>query len=376
MSATDLPPAKWPGSLSDRERFLRQMRFQPVDRCFNREFGFWNDNFTLWPMFRERGIADNGTAERWLNFDDIRVEGARDMLPRFEEKVLAERNGIRVIQNADGLTAEVPADGHDTIPHYIKSSVETPEDWAKVKAERFRPDDPARRVDVEALKRRHPVDRDYVLMVDAGSRIGRIRDLLTVEGLAYACQDYPEMVDDMVETWCQLTEQYLDQVLPHLSFDAAGGWEDICYKNGPLISLGFFREVVIPRVRRIGAKLHAAGIDIWFTDCDGDVRPLLEDWMAAGQNTLFPLEVNGSGHPGALLDRYPGELRVMGGVDKMMLIRGRGAIREYLESLVPWVERGGFIPHVDHRCPPDVSQENYLFYLEEKKRLFCREIGA
>jgi hypothetical protein len=46
--------------------------------------------------------------------------------------------------NDDGLLAEVPLDGHDTIPHYIKGSIVTPDDWAKVKAERFRLDDPRR----------------------------------------------------------------------------------------------------------------------------------------------------------------------------------------------------------------------------------------
>ncbi len=56
--------------------------------------------------------------------------------------------------NGDGLLAEVPTDGHDTIPHYLKASIVTPEDWKRVKEERFRRDDPARRVDVAALRRR------------------------------------------------------------------------------------------------------------------------------------------------------------------------------------------------------------------------------
>ena len=38
----------------------------------------------------------------------------------------------------DGLIAEVPLDRHDTIPHYLKSSVVTPEAWKRVKEERFR----------------------------------------------------------------------------------------------------------------------------------------------------------------------------------------------------------------------------------------------
>jgi uroporphyrinogen decarboxylase len=32
---------KWQGTMTDRERFNRQMHYQPVDRCFNMEFGYW-----------------------------------------------------------------------------------------------------------------------------------------------------------------------------------------------------------------------------------------------------------------------------------------------------------------------------------------------
>src|SRR5208283_3878283 len=88
--------------------------------------------------------------------------------------------------NQDGLLAEVPIDGHDTIPHFLRASIVTPEDWKRAKAERFRRDDPARKVDADALRNAHPPDRSYPLGVDCGSMIGRIRDILTFEGLAYA----------------------------------------------------------------------------------------------------------------------------------------------------------------------------------------------
>ena len=42
--------------------------------------------------------------------------------------------------DGDGLIAEVPLDGHDTIPHYLDATVKTPEDWAKVKADRETPE--------------------------------------------------------------------------------------------------------------------------------------------------------------------------------------------------------------------------------------------
>ncbi len=363
---------KWAGTMTDRERFNRQMHYQSVDRCFNREFGYWKENYEQWKIFTDNGITDEGKANTFFSFDRMSGIGAPFwMIPAFEEKVVDETDTHSIIMNREGLLAEVPkAGGGSSIPHYIKASIVTPDDWKACKEERFRPDDPARILDIEKLTSRHPESRDYPLGVGCGSMIGKIRDMLTFEGLAYACFDYPDMVEDMVETVCQLVEQSLDQLLPHFDFDYASGWEDICFKNGPIVSLDFFTQVVVPRYKRIGKKLKDAGIDIWFTDCDGDVRPLLPGFLESGINCLFPYEVNSCVHPGELLDQYAGELRIMGGFDKLEMIKGREAIKKYMESLVPYVERGGFIPFCDHRCPPDVDEQDYIYYLDLKEEMF------
>jgi len=335
------------------------------------EFGYWDENFTEWPLFYENGVANNEEADIFFNFDKIAVIGGNIwMSPPFPYEVVEETPSTKIIMNSDGLLAEVPKDGHDTIPHFVKSSIVTPDDWKKCREERFRRDDPERKADVEALKKSHPAGREYPLGVYCGSMIGKIRDMLTFEGLAYACCDYPEMVEDMVETCCVLVEDFLDQVLPHFDFDFAAGWEDICFKNGPIVSVDFFKNVVMPRYKRISKKLRAAGIDIWYTDCDGDVRPILPYLLEGGINCLFPFEVNGCSHPAELLDKYGKELRIMGGVDKLQLKQGREAIKAYLETLAPLVERGGYIPFCDHRCPPDVNPDDYLYYLDLKEEMF------
>ncbi|MGE5550630.1 MAG: uroporphyrinogen decarboxylase family protein [Bacteroidota bacterium] len=362
---------KWKSAMSDRERFNNQMHYRPVDRCFNMEFGYWDENFTEWPLFKENGVTNNQEAEIFFNFDRIKmVKGPVWMNPPFPETIVEDKGGTVIRMNKDGLLAEVPKDGHGTIPHFVKPTIVTPRDWEKCRDERFRRDDPGRRVDVEALKKQHPPERDYPVGVSCGSMIGKIRDLLTFEGLAYACYDYPAMVEDMVETACVLVEDFLDQVLGEIDFDYACGWEDICFKNGPIVSVPFFRDVVLPRYKRIKAKLRAAGIDIWYTDCDGDVRPLLPHFLEGGINCLFPYEVNGCAHPAELLNAYGQELRIMGGVDKIQLGQGRPAIKAYLESLIPLVRRGGYIPFCDHRCPPNVHPDDYLYYLDLKEELF------
>ncbi|HEX9019590.1 MAG TPA: hypothetical protein VF806_10400, partial [Anaerolineaceae bacterium] len=266
MAITPCRP-KWKGTLTDRERFNRQMHYQPVDRCFNMEFGYWDENFREWPIFTNNGVRNNDEADIFFNFDRCpTIGGSVWMEPPFENRTIDVRERTRILMNEDGLLAEVPLDNHDTIPHYIKSSITTPDDWAQVKAQRFSLDNPRRVVDVECLKREHPLDRDYPLGINTGSMIGKIRDMLTFEGLAYAIFDYPTMVEDMVETACLLVEQELDQLLPHFAFDFAAGWEDICYKSGPIVNPKWFHRVITPRYTRIHNKLKAYGIDIWWID--------------------------------------------------------------------------------------------------------------
>ena len=291
------------------------------------------------------------------------------MNPLYEEKTIDKKGNKLIMQNQDGVIAEVAEDGHSSIPHYIKSSVTNPQDWKRVKEERFRTDDPSRIIDIAALKQKHPDDRDYPLGISCGSMIGKIRDMLTFEGVCYAWADHPDMLEDMVETCCVLVENALDQLLGEFQFDFASGWEDICFNYGPILPPVFFKEVIGPRYKRLGKKLRDYGIDIWYTDCDGDVRPLLPVFMEAGINCLFPFEVKSCTHPGILLDEYE-NLRIMGGVDKMCLIEGPESIKAYLETLAPYVERGGYIPFCDHLCPPDVSPSNYLYYLDLKEKMF------
>ncbi len=370
MAVTPIRP-KWKGTMTDRQRFNNQMHYRPVDRCFNMEFGYWEENFSVWPIFVENNITNNWQADQFFSFDNMGGVGGRVwMHPGFEHRVVEETPTHKTLINSDGLLAEMPKDGHSTIPHFIKATIQTPDDWKRAKEERFNVDDPARKIDVAAVRKNHPTDRDYPLAVNCGSMIGKIRDMLTAEGLAYALYDYPAMVEDMVETSCQLVEHFLDQVLGEIDFDAASAWEDICFRSGPLVPLWFFKDLLVPRYQRISKKLRAAGIDIWWTDCDGDIRQVIPYFLEGGINTMFPFEVHCSGHPGEILDKYGPELRIMGGVDKMVLARSRQAIKEYLESLAPYVAKGGFIPFCDHRCPPNVPQENYLYYLDLKEQMF------
>ncbi len=70
MSVKPCRPS-WKGTMTSRERFNNQMHYKPVDRCFNMEFGYWNENFQQWSIFVENGITNNDEAHLFFNFDPI-----------------------------------------------------------------------------------------------------------------------------------------------------------------------------------------------------------------------------------------------------------------------------------------------------------------
>src|SRR5450756_513743 len=115
--------------------------------------------------------------------------------------------------------------------------------------------------------------------------------------------------------------------------------------------------------------LREHGIDIIWTDCDGNILKLIPLWLKVGLNCMFPLEVNAGNDPIALKKEYGRDLLIRGGFNKFALHEGRAAILRELRRLGPAVAEGGFIPHIDHRCPGGVSFDNYRYYIWEKCHL-------
>jgi uroporphyrinogen decarboxylase len=73
--------------------------------------------------------------------------------------------------------------------------------------------------------------------------------------------------------------------------------------------------------------------------------------------------------------RFGKSLRLWGGVDKREIAKGPEAIRAHLRELIPLIEEGGFIPTVDHTVPPDVSWDNFRYYMDCKMALLAGDFG-
>lgn len=93
---------KWKSEMTDRERFNRQMHYQSVDRCFNMEFGYWDENFKQWDMFVRNNVTNNDEADIFFAFDTMHViEGKTFIYPLMQEKVIEIKEDKKNISTAN-----------------------------------------------------------------------------------------------------------------------------------------------------------------------------------------------------------------------------------------------------------------------------------
>ena len=210
-------------------------------------------------------------------------------------------------------------------------------------------------------------ERDYPYGLHCGSLYGQIRNILGLEGSCYLMVDDKPLFDEIVNTIADLSYQGIEAVLnTGAKFDFAHFWEDICFKNGPLISPAIFAEKLGPQYRRITDLLKVHGIDLVSVDCDGLIDSLIPTWVSNGVNIMFPIEV-GTWHANIRpwREKYGHELRGVGGMNKVAFARDREAIDAEIERLKALVDIGGYIPCPDHRIAPDAKWDLVHYYCDQ-----------
>lgn len=357
--------------MSVRERFNKVLHWQKPNRIPNMDFGYWNETIQRW---HTEGLPESVTND-WELETYLGLEGEariatlpviNGLWPFFEHKILEDKGEHVIVRNFEGAICEMHKSS-PSIPHYIKFGLETRKDWEKWREERLDYKNPDRIGDVKkTVEDAHAAGMP--VRFHAGALYGWLRNWMGVENLSITLMTDKDWVDEMMEHLTQMTLYLIDNALPGLDVDVAWWWEDMCYNHGPLMSPKLFEELMVPRYREITNRLKKYGIDVNILDCDGKIDLLVPGWLKSGINCMFPLEAI---HTDAfkLREIYGRDVLLFGGVNKIALIHGKESIDRELERIQPLIEQGGYIPTVDHRVPPDVSFENYLYYLEKRKEI-------
>ncbi len=357
--------------MTHRERFLRTCHFEEVDHVPDMEFGCWKDTFIRW---HNEGLPEQITnsliASKYFGYAPVvDVPVNLSLLPPFEEIVIEETERYRTYINDAGITSMVMKDGSDGMPSFLDWALKTRDDWEAFK-ERLDPDDPARYPDDWDEIAEKANNSTVPVRVGCGSLFGVIRDLMGFKNALIAFMEQRDWIEEMMEHFTLLYISVLEQVSKHVHIDYGVFWEDMCFNGGPMISPKLFRELMTPRYKRITDVLKRAGCDIFIVDSDGDITQLVEHWIAGGVNGMVPLEIVAGTDPIQLRRDYGRNVLLLGGINKRELAKDKAAIRAEVDRVAEVVKQGGWIPHVDHDVPPDVSYKNFLYYLQYKREVF------
>ena len=368
--------------MNNRERLKAVMHGEAYDRLPCVAFGYWDETVDKWAaeghirkelahLYKTKGDSGPGDIELMaqLGFDfnwACCVGGNIGLMPAFERKVLrVEADGSQIIQERTGHLVRVNP-GIQSIPGEVGTLLTGREAWEEEFKPRLQysderiPKDTFARLAAESASRQEP------LLIYCGSLYGTIRDMLGVVELSYLQADDEDLYVEIIDTIADLAYRMAEKILETGTvFDGAHFWEDICFKNGPLVNPAVFNEYVGHHYKRITDLLARYGIDIVSLDCDGCIDKLLPIWLKNGVNTMFPIEVGTwNASIGNWRAQYGSALKGVGGMDKRVFSRDRAAVEAEIERLKPLVDLGGYIPCPDHRIPPDAKYELVAYYCE------------
>jgi len=285
--------------------------------------------------------------------------------PNYEPRVISEDERTVTFIDGAGRTLKVLRDNPYNMPMYLDWPAKDRASWNEYK-KRLDPNTPERwpadwNVHVQEMNK---LGEETPISLSVGSFYGYLREWVGSENILYMFYDDPGLIEDMMEQMLYLETEVIKRVLKDIKVQQATFWEDMCYKAGPLISPAMVRKFMMPRYKKITDLLHSYGVDVIFLDSDGNLNELIPLWLESGINYVWPLEVAAHNDAVALRKKYGKDLILSGNIDKRALIKGKEAIREEVMSKVPFLlEQGGYFPTVDHNVPPDVTFENYCYYI-------------
>ncbi|MBR5123680.1 MAG: hypothetical protein IKU90_00990 [Clostridia bacterium] len=370
--------------MTNLERAMNILHYKPVDRLPAVHFSYWPELLTEWAdqgkISRELAVGNHDGSEKEKELDKIigwdfnwnHVVGTNNGLwPHFETKVLEVfPDGTKRVQNHNGIIEKIKP-GITSIPaedDYLLKDREAFETLYRPKMQ-FTPE----RVNLEFFKQFNSLrPADTPVGFHVGSVLGSVRDMVSVMGMSYLLYDEDEdLFADIVDTFADMQYECVKAVLETgARFDFAHYWEDICFKNGPLLSPTLFDELCGKHYKKRNDLLRQYGIDIISLDCDGVVEKLIPTWLDNGVNVLFPIEVGVWGDQfEAARKKYGDRVLGIGGMDKTALRKDKAAVDAEIERMKRLASMGGFIPCPDHRLMPGTKFELVQYYAEEIKKI-------
>jgi len=355
-----------------RDEYLDHMTFQANERpLFTEIFG---PIIGLKEEWLEQGASPQDldfTAFRYRCEDRYYLPINTGLDGGFPEQDLEETEDYKLWRDALGRTMKLSKKAA-TLALPMDYPVKGMDDWLKIKPwYEFSEKRLAGNWLAEAQEQRR---QDKVICVSIPGGFDEPRQLLGEEGLCLAYYEQPELVHDILQTIGETAFRVLERVSAVVQVDLLSVHEDMAGKAGPLAGPKQVREFIAPYYRRTWELLQERGARLFEQDSDGDMNSVIDAFLDAGVNCMYPMEPAANMDIVQVRQKYGRRLAFYGGIDKHVIRRSREEIVQELEyKIPPMVKTGGCVLALDHRIPNGTTLENYRFYLSKAWEIMNRE---
>jgi len=192
------------------------------------------------------------------------------------------------------------------------------------------------------------------------------RALMGDEITMMAMAEVPDWIAEVSRTHTDIMVQNLDAIMATgIQPDGLWIYGDMAYKNGTMCSPQMYRELIWPDHKRLADWAHAHRMKFIY-HTDGDVRGVMDLYIAAGFDCYQPIESKANMDVRKLCPQYGEKLAMFGNIDVMIMgTNDKARIEEEIRSkFAAGMATKGYIYHSDHSVPPMVSWDTYQFIME------------
>lgn len=356
--------------MNARERFQAVMHFEKSDfvPLYNIE-GITEQAVRQW--CKKESFPIGMRAEDYFNFDRDEVIALDEgPIPSFIPRTIEENGKWRTTIDRYGFKVRSSKDSiiSPTTYYYLEGSVRNRDEWENMK-KRYNPHDIRRYPKYwgkEFFEYCQDADHPIKLWIHWGpGRAIKNGYMMGLKRFLESLSSKSDLFHDMFSFWADFIIELIKEVVQRGKIDYAFIVEDgLGYKNSSIISPQTYREFWFPSVKKVIDFLKSHGIDIVGFYSSGNIKPLMPVMLEAGFNLFAPLEYAAGMDAVELRKEYGKKVLLMGNISREALMKDKEAIRRDVLGKVPYlIRQGGYIPSLDDMVLPDISLENYTYYI-------------
>lgn len=196
-----------------------------------------------------------------------------------------------------------------------------------------------------------------------------LRDLLGYEEALMAPLAEPEACAEFLDRIVTYNLALAEHAVRTCGVRIIATTDDVAMATSPLFHPDVYREQILPSFRRAISGFKALGCLV-VKHCDGNVLPLVADWIEAGIDCLDPIDPGSGLTMAAMKAAYGGRIALKGNIDCVnTLCSGtpdevRDAVRQCITDGGP----AGLIVSSSNTIHRGVKPENYRAMLEALRR--------